>query len=260
MSIFNFFSKKKKEGKTILSMVMFKGDKAYSFDSVKQDLRTYWSLDVNDGDGDDEAAVFSVNGKRVVLASMPHPIPEGELDSLYDYNYLLKDAGKEIKEHTQHAIVSVMPTDSSIVEQYILLTKVIASILRTSQNAIGVYHGDSSLLLPKDFYLDESKGLFEDTLPVSLWVYIGIVKDGEKSSLYTYGMSGFDKSEMEIVDSNMKMGDLYDFLLNTIHYVLDQDVTLKDGETLGYTENQKIKIKRSKAVYLEGGKTLKFEM
>ena len=73
-------------------------------------------------------------------------------------------------------------------------------------------------------------------------------------------MSEFDKSEMEIVDSNMKMGDLYDFLLNTIHYVLDQDVTLKDGETLGYTENQKIKITRSKAVYLEGGKTLKFEM
>ena len=115
---------------------MFKGDKAYSFDSVKQDLRTYWSLDVNDGDGDDEAAVFEVNGKRIVLASMPHPIPEGELDSLYDYNYMLKDAGKEIKEHTQHAIVSVMPTDSSIVEQYILLTKVIASILRTSQNAL----------------------------------------------------------------------------------------------------------------------------
>ena len=57
----------------------------------------------------------------------------------------------------------------------------------------------------------------------------------------------------------MKGSELYDFLLPVLDYVLRQDVTLRHGETIGFTEEQKIKITESKAVYLDGN-SLKLEL
>jgi len=46
---------------------------------------------------------------------------------------------EETKEHTMHAIVSIISCREDSVKSYSILSKVIASILRSSENAIGVY-------------------------------------------------------------------------------------------------------------------------
>jgi len=99
----------------------------------------------------------------------------------------------------------------------------------------------------------------EEMLPIQLWVYIDIINDGDKSSVYTYGMKEFGKSEMEIINSAMNSDKLYYFLISILQYILRDDVQLKDGETIGFTEDEKIKIKESKVVYLEGN-SLKLEL
>ena len=152
-----------------------------------------------------------------------------------------------------------MGSNTPAVERYSLLSKVNASILRTCETAIGIYQGASTLLLPKNLYIDFADLLLEDMLPIQLWVYIGIINSDEKSSVYTYGMKEFGKSEIEIIDAKMNGSELYDFLLPVLDYVLQQDVTLRHGETIGFTEEQKIKITESKAVYLDGN-SLKLEL
>ena len=117
----------------------------------------------------------------------------------------------------------------------------------------------STLLLPKNLYLDFSNMMKEEMLPIQLWVYIDIINDGDKSSVYTYGMKEFGKSEMEIINSAMNSDKLYQFLISILQYILKDDVQLKDGETIGFTEDEKIKIRESKAVYLEGN-SLKLEL
>ncbi|WP_083839429.1 DUF4261 domain-containing protein [Mucilaginibacter paludis] len=57
---------------------------------------------------------------------------------------------------------------------------------------------------------------------------------------------------MEILDSKLSLEDLFDFLFNIISYVIDNDITLKDGETIGLTAEQKISIKLSKARFVDG--------
>ena len=101
----------------------------------------------------------------------------------------------------------------SPVETYSLLTKVNASILKTSQSAIGIYQGSTTLLLPKDLYLDLADLLKEELLPLQLWIYMGIINQGDKTSIYTYGLKEFGKTEIEIIDSVMDSDDLYYFLL-----------------------------------------------
>ena len=171
---------------------------------------------------------------------------------MYAYSYLWQDVEKETQEHTQHAIVSILSDNLSPVETYSLLTKVNASILKTSPSAIGIYQGSTTLLLPKDLYLDLADLLKEEMLPLQLWIYMGIINQEDKTSIYTYGLKEFGKTEIEIIESPMNSDDLYYFLLSILQYVLGSDVTLKDGETIGFSEDQKIKITESKAVYLEG--------
>ena len=48
---------------------------------------------------------------------------------------------------------------------------------------------------------------------------------------YTYGLQAFGKREMEVLNSAASPQQLHDFLYALASYVLDQDVTLNDGET-----------------------------
>ena len=257
-----FTSKKEKSEKKkqlILSMPLFKGKQAYSLDQVVQELKSHWGLEISEVSGDDSSATFVIDGALVALALMDLPIPSQEFEELYAYSYLWQNVEKDTQEHTQHAIVSILSDNLSPVETYSLLTKVNASILKTSQSAIGIYQGSTTLLLPKDLYLDLADLLKEEMLPLQLWIYMGIINQGDKTSIYTYALKEFGKTEIEIIESPMNSDDLYYFLLSILQYVLGSDVILKDGETIGFSEDQKIKITESKAVYLEGN-SLKLEV
>ena len=259
------FSKKNKENnkvseekKLVLSMPLFKGEEGYSLDAIVDDLKNYWKLDVKDVDGNDEVATFSIDGELVALAFMPAPVPSEELESLCQFSYMWDKAETEVMEHTHHAILSVMSGDASTVDKYSLLTKINASLLRTCKNAIGVYQGSATLLVPKAVYIDFADMLNED-MPIQLWIYIGLVQENGKTSMYSYGLEEFGKREMEIINSDMDVNYLFDFLSNILYYIIDQDVTLLDGETIGMSEEQKLTIRESKAVYLEGD-SLKIEI
>jgi len=95
-------------------------------------------------------------------------------------------------------------------------------------------------------------------LPLYNWIYFGMRKDNGENSIYTYGLADFGKLEMEIVNSKHPLNELQDLMFNLSHYVILSDVTLNDGETIGMSETQKLKISKSKGKYLDG-KTLKIE-
>ena len=76
--------------------------------------------------------------------------------------------------------------------------------------------------------------------------------------MYTYGLTDFGKTEMEIIGSHKPIEELHEMMYNMVHYVLAFDITLKSGETIGISAEQKLKITESKGKYVEGN-TLKIE-
>lgn len=57
---------------------------------------------------------------------------------------------------------------------------------------------------------------------------------------------------MEIVNSDHSAEELIDMMFTLVHYVIASDVTLKDGETIGMSAEQKLEITLSEGKYLEG--------
>lgn len=60
-------------------------------------------------------------------------------------------------------------------------------------------------------------------------------------------MEAFGKKEMEIIASSQNPEDIYYFLQGVADYVITSDVILQDGETIGFSAEQKF-ITHSKAV------------
>jgi len=254
MGLLDLFKKKEerpKENPLLLSMPMFNGDNSYSLQEIVLDLKEFWDVDVTDVEGDDNTATFRINGELVAIAKMPAPIPQEDIESTANYTYLWNNVLEECSEHTSHAIVTVLTSETDVVDRHIIFTQLNASILRTS-NAIGVYKGTQTLLLPKALYLDFADLLFQEMLPVQLWVYIGLVSDENSNSAYTYGLKEFGKTEIEVLESDMQRSDLYDFVVAVTSYIIGYEAVLLDGQTIGFTEEQKIQITESKARFLEG--------
>lgn len=205
-----------------------------------------------------DTAVLTIDGENVAIAFMPVSVPTGDIEGAAQYAYNWTTVFDDIKNFTGHAIVSVISGTKQTLERFKLLSKVLHSILTTS-DSIGIYQGSQSLLIPKQQYIDSAVALENGGIPINLRVYLGLRKSDGGSSVYTYGLNEFGKHEMEIINSKLSLEELYDFISNICAYVIGSNVTFKNGETLGYTANQKIKITLSKGQFVDG-QTLKLEM
>src|SRR5690606_9513425 len=183
----------------ILAMPMFINGDRYELNAIIDNLKNYWNLNVTDIVGDNESAILTINDENVAIAFMPVPIPMDDIEGTAQYAYNWTTVLDDLKGFTGHSIVSIMSGTKSIAERFKLLSKVLHSILITS-NSIGIYQGSQSLLIPKEQYIESSESLKVGQTPIDLWIYIGLRKSEEGNSLYTYGLNEFEKSEMEIIN------------------------------------------------------------
>ncbi len=68
----------------------------------------------------------------------------------------------------------------------------------------------------------------------------------------TYGLKPFGKDEMEVLNTQARPSDLRDYLFDLAYYVLSEDVRLNEGETIGFSEEQKLPIIRSESAVMDG--------
>lgn len=215
---------------------------------VKEKLKKDWGIIVNE-EVKDKTMVFEVDGMTVAVSHMPAPVPAQEAEEKARLNFMWRDGVEIVSRHQSHILIAVLGGGDSLVERFCLLTKVTASCLKLP-GATAICNNVT--VLPAGMYIDFAGFLRNDCLPVADWVLIGVYRDGEKWNAYTYGMYQFGKEEIEVVGSLTEGGDLYDFLLDIASYVIEADVELQDGETIGFSEGQKLPIIRSEGVSVEG--------
>jgi hypothetical protein len=255
MSLFNIFRKKdppKTAGsKTLLAMPMFLNNERYHLGTIVDNIKATWNVDVSRIEGDNDASVLVIGEHMVAIAFIPAPVPMSDMEAVAPFAYNWQTVMNDVKEMTGHAIVSIMNEHGSVTDRYAMLTRVLYSILAVS-NAIGVYQGSQTMIIPKKQYLDSAEVLKHDACPVSLWVYIGLRKTEQGNNVYTHGLKMFGKQEVEVLDSALGMQELYNLAVNICTYVIISNITFKSVETFGYTADHKIRFSSSKGRFVEG--------
>ncbi|MGN0402756.1 MAG: DUF4261 domain-containing protein [Acetatifactor sp.] len=199
-------------------------------------------------DSDVDARIYDVGSMRLVLGYMGFPIPGGEAEANAQFNYMWKEAVSVTGTHKAHMIVTVMG-EGSLEEKGKLYTKAVTTLCR-QENTLGVY-ANGVVYEPKMF-VAMSEIMKDGTLPIFNLVWFGLGRSEKGVSAYTCGLKSFGKNEMEILDSDRQPSELRDMLINIADYVISEDVILHDGETIGLTADQRLKITQSEGVNVEG--------
>ena len=216
-----------------------------------RDMKEKWDIAVDEYDAseekDDDALVFEVGDMLAAVSLASYPIPGGEAEGNAENNYMWPDAVKVAKKHSAHIMVAVLGKEENLLEKGKLFTKVVAACCR-QKYATGVY--TSGVVFEPGFYEGFADMMQNDELPIFNWIWFGLWRDENGMNGYTYGMDVFGKDEMEVLGTDAEPGDLRDFLASLVSYVLENDVKLQDGETIGFTADDKHTITRSPGVGL----------
>ena len=216
-----------------------------------RDMQEKWGITVDEysasEEKDDAALVFEVGDMLAAVSLADCPIPDGEAEANAENNYMWEDAVKVAREHRAHILVAVLGKEKDLLEKGKLFTKVVAVCCR-QKYATGVY--TSGVVFEPQFYEGFADMLKEDKLPIFNWIWFGLWRNEKGLNGYTYGMEAFGKDEMEVLDTDADPYDLLDFLASLASYVLENDVELHDGETIGFTADDKRAITRSPGVGL----------
>ena len=224
-----------------------------------QDMKEKWDIAVDEYDAseekDDDALVFEVGDMLAAVSLATSPIPGGEAEANAENNYMWEDAVKIAKEHRAHIMVAVLGKEDDLLEKGKLFTKMLAACCR-QKYATGVY--TSGVVFEPRFYEGFANMMKEDELPIFNWIWFGLYRNENGMNGYTYGMDVFGKDEMEVLGTDANPNQLRDFLASLVAYVLENDVELQDGETIGFSADDKHTITRSPGVSLpEDQMTLK---
>lgn len=222
-------------------------------DLLAKNLEEDWGITVSgkDIDGEKGSIVTELDGMTVAVSLMPGPIPNGEAISNAKTNWRWPEAVSIAEAHKAHILVAVLRGEQQLLNAAVLYVKLCASCLR-QPNAAAI-NTLGSVLAP-DFYRESAKAFIEnDDFPILNLVFFGLYSNdnGETCCGYTYGMDVFGKKNIEIVNSSHKAEEIHIFMMDIASYVIEGDVTLQDGETIGFSAEQKLTITESAGLAID---------
>lgn len=234
----------KRQGFVLLS------DASFDLERLVEDLKADWKLLPEDGvERKDGNLVFDAGNNLVAVALMEMPVPDGEAEYFAAANYLWKEAVETTKRHKAHLVVFTVNRDNDAVAAGLCFSKVVSSCLN-QKNALGVY--TSGTVFQPEFYQKACTGMREGELPVDAWIYVGLISDENGCCVYTYGLSQFGKLEVEVIDTKRTPEEALSFLYMVSDYIIKNNMSFHDGETLSFTSEMQFTITKSAAVHLDG--------
>lgn len=245
---------RKKSAGVFLGFALLSDD-SWDKEQLMSDLKEKWDIIAEEGeDKREDSLIFSCGDMLAALSLMPAPIPDGEAETNAENNYMWPEAVKAAREHKAHIMVSVMGNEQSLIEKGKLYVKLLAACC-SQKNVSGIY--SSGVVFEPRFYEAFADMMKDGRLPVFNWIWFGLYRSEKGVCGYTYGMEAFGKDEMEVLDADDEPSEVRDFLAGIASYVLEYDAEFLDGETVGFSAEDKHSITRSQGSALPGKMTLK---
>jgi hypothetical protein len=166
-----------------------------------------------------------------------------------------------MRAHTHHFIVTVLGGTIPPVERRVILTRIVAALLRNS-DAVGVYWAEGTLVHEPASFLEQAEGISETQIPGPLWIDVRVEKNDDAAKTlrcFTTGLEPLGHMEIEVSRSRLKPQELLEFVGDTACYIVNNNTPIKDGETLGRTADEKFKVRHAKSMF-DRGQVMRIEM
>lgn len=190
-------------------------------------------------------------GLSVIAQVMPAPIPEGDLRYALRGTWLWPDAEDALADHRGHLVATTFGfADGDGLGRAELLTRFLAALFQASPQALGVLWYDAAMLVKGPLFADLAKSQLPATRPLWLWVNFQTgAGQGDRLTGATRGMRAFGHHDFETNTSSDGIPDLRDRLTGLCNYVLDNGPVINDGDTIGESADERIKVRHAKSLF-----------
>jgi Domain of unknown function (DUF4261) len=208
---------------------------------------------------DENKIVTVTHGDETIgfLAHIPAAIPNGEAEENADGNFLWPNGRQEAATHCSHVIVTnIGGGDQSPIQSAIVVARLALVALRLF-DGIGVYWGNACVCNSRNAFEDFCQNMSDEHVPVPVWLRFQLVAASDGGiGIYTLGMSQFDLMDIEVDRCTMEVVDLFEFVSNIAHYLIQSGPVISDGNTVGGSAEERIVVRhrssmidKSKKVY-----------
>ena len=246
-----------------ISMVMLSADEPIRGADVQRNLARNWpdlpaATEVDEGE---DSLSLQLGESSVIMAKMPAPIPWSQLEGPCETSILWPDAKSEVEKHAVHWIVTANG-ELDPIELATLLTQATAATMGSCENAIGVYWGNATLVVPKEMFCEIARDVLPEEPPLLVWVDFRVGPDSEKSTAgftagFTAGMTALGHMEFETQRSPEPPSELRDRLMGLAGYVIENGPVIQDGDTIGEDANERIRVVYSKSEFGHEGNVMR---
>jgi hypothetical protein len=255
MGFFDFFRKKKPAEKSngggadgptrhcfVLCRSAVPDDLSQASAIVAKILGPDYSAEVADGNN-----IVTVNHGELAggfLAHMPAPIPNHEAEENADRNFLWPNGRAEAAKHRSHVIVTNMTGEVQTPIQSAIGVTRLALVALKLFDGMAVYWGNACVCNSREVFEDFCENISEEHVPVPMWLrYQPVRASDEEIGLYTVGMRQFGLMDIEVDRCRMNPQDLFEFVSNIAHYLIQSGPVIEDGNTVGGSENERIVVR-----------------
>lgn len=175
------------------------------------------------------------------IAHMPAPIPDGEAESNADGNFLWPHGKDEVAQHRSHVVVTNMGGQEQTPIQSAVTVTQLALVALDVFGGIGVYWGNASVCNSRQVFEELCENISAKHLPVPAWLRFQVMRVSENElGIYTLGMKQFGLMEIEVDRCQMELEQLFEFVSNLAHYLIQSGPVIADGNTVGGSEEERI--------------------
>ena len=193
----------------------------------------------------DKLLTLTLGDFTAAATLVPRPIPWSQLEGMCEAAaWHWPTATDAMQNHAAHLLVTLVDEAGRAIEKAAALTRITASLSATAP-AVGVVWGPGRLVHAAAAFVDQAMQMSDVDLPLFLWIDFRIepIEDGDVR-LYTTGLEALGASELEVDRFTGPPQQLLELAYNIAHYQLTQRKAIRDGETIGVSEQFQATVRR----------------
>jgi hypothetical protein len=208
----------------------------------------------------DQILICQAGDDAVAVSLMPAPYPWTDLEGPCQTSWMWPKgtSATSVKTHQSHLLITMVGGGGAPIERHRLLTHVTAACAAQPET-MGIYWPYATLVHEPKLFREIARDA-GDEVPLFLWVDYRVFKNPDGTAgLFTTGLAPLGMMEIEIPSIEMSPGELREWTMNITGYLIDNGPVLKDGDTVGMTAEQKIRIRHCKSQYNRDMTVLRME-
>jgi hypothetical protein len=243
-----------------IAMLPLQQEAELSFTHIRDALSSNWAASATDERIDGEIISFRLDDFDVFVAPMPAPIPWSDLEGPCATSVLWPGAAEVLPLHQAHLVVTASGSNSPI-ETSEVLTKVTAALCQCVAEALGVFWTNAVMVVPKELFIEFATRVLPEGPPLPIWVDLRVGWNETKtaSAGFTTGLAPLGLMELEASAASEQPSDLRQRFESLAYYLLENGPVIRDGDTIGNSEAEKIRVVYSSSNFGADGTVMRLE-